>query len=124
FDISYPSLARGSTVVPASTPADRLRGLARAQRLFHAAVSTSMVDALCGPDDVALLAEASRTGQLTLRVAMLVAFPHYDRIAALRPHSGLGDERLRLLGVKSFVDGACAGGNCLVDEPFEGTDDH
>jgi predicted amidohydrolase YtcJ len=26
--------------------------------------------------------------------------------------------------VKGFVDGACAGGNCLVDEPFEGTDDH
>ena len=124
FDISYPSLARGRTVVPPSTPAARLRGLARAQQMFHAAGITSMVDALCGPDDVALLSEAARTGQLTLRVAMLVAFPHYDRIAALGLHSGFGDERLRLLGVKAFVDGACAGGNCLVDEPFEGTDDH
>ena len=124
FDVSYPSLARGATVVPASTPAARLRGLARAQRMFHAAGITSMVDALCGPDDVALLGEAARTGQLTLRVAMLVAFPHYDRIAALGLRSGFGDERLRLLGVKAFVDGACAGGNCLVDEPFEGTDDH
>jgi predicted amidohydrolase YtcJ len=124
FDISYPSLARGGTVVPPSTPEARLRGLARAQQMFHAAGITSMVDALCGPDDVALLAEAARTGQLTLRVAMLVAFPHYDRLAALGLHSGFGDERLRLLGVKGFVDGACAGGNCLVDEPFEGTDDH
>src|SRR4051794_11924511 len=124
FDLSYPSLARGRTVVPPSTPAARLRGLARAQQMFHAAGITSMVDALCGPDDVALLAEAARTGQLTLRVGMLVAFPHYDRIAALGLHSGFGDERLRLLGVKGFVDGACAGGNCLVDEPFEGTDDH
>jgi predicted amidohydrolase YtcJ len=124
FDISYPSLARGRTVVPASTLQDRLRGLARAQQMFHAAGITSMVDALCGPDDVALLAEAARTGQLTLRVAMLVAFPSYDRLAALGLQSGFGDERLRLLGVKGFVDGACAGGNCLVDEPFEGTDDH
>jgi predicted amidohydrolase YtcJ len=124
FDISYPSLARGRTVVPPSTPADRLRGLARAQQLFHAAGITSMVDALCGPDDVALLAEAARTGLLTLRVGMLVAYPHYDRIAALGLHSGFGDDRLRFLGVKGFVDGACAGGNCLVDEPFEGTDDH
>jgi predicted amidohydrolase YtcJ len=124
FDISYPSLARGRTVVPASTLDDRLRGLARAQQMFHAAGITSMVDALCGPDDVALLAEAARTGQLTLRVSMLVAFPHYDRVAALGLRSGFGDDRLRLLGVKGFVDGACAGGNCLVDEPFEGTDDH
>jgi predicted amidohydrolase YtcJ len=124
FDVSYPSLARGSTVVPPSSLADRLRGLERAQRMFHAAGITSMVDALCGPDDVALLAEAARTGQLTLRVGVLVAFPHYDRIAALGLHSGFGDDRLRLLGVKGFVDGACAGGNCLVDEPFEGTDDH
>jgi predicted amidohydrolase YtcJ len=92
--------------------------------MFHAAGITSMVDALCGPDDVALLAEAARTGLLTLRVGMLVAYPHYDRIAALGLQSGFGDERLRLLGVKGFVDGACAGGTCLVDEPFEGTDDH
>jgi predicted amidohydrolase YtcJ len=124
FDLSYPSLARGSTVVPPSALDARLRGLARAQRLFHAAGITSMVDALCGPDDVALLGEAARTGQLSLRVAMLVAHPHYDRIAALGLPSGFGDERLRLLGVKGFVDGACAGGNCLVEEPFEGTDDH
>ncbi len=124
FDISYPSLARGRTAVPASTLADRLRGLARAQQMFHAAGITSMADALCGPDDVALLTEAARSGQLTLRVAMLVAFPSYDRIAALGLGSGFGNERLRLLGIKAFVDGACAGGNCLVEEPFEGTDSH
>jgi predicted amidohydrolase YtcJ len=124
FDVSYPSLARGSTVVPPSSLADRLRGLERAQQRFHAAGITSMVDALCGPDDVALLAEAARTGLLTLRVGVLVAHPHYDRVAALGLHSGFGDQQLRLLGVKGFVDGACAGGNCLVDEPFEGTDDH
>jgi predicted amidohydrolase YtcJ len=124
FDISYPSLARGATVVPPSPLPARLRGLARAQQMFHAAGITSMVDALCGPEDVALLAEAARTGQLSLRVAMLLAFPHYDRLAALGLGSGFGDARLRLLGVKAFVDGACAGGNCLVEEPFEGTDDH
>lgn len=124
FDTSYPSMARGETVVPPSDLAARLRGLHRAQAMFHAAGLTSMTDALCGPQDVRLLAEARRRDELTLRVSMLVAFPHYEQIAALGLHSGFGDDRLRLLGVKAFVDGACAGGNCLVDEPFEGTDDH
>lgn len=124
FDISYPSLARGRTIVPASDLRTRLRGLARAQQMFHAAGLTSMTDALCGPEDVRLLAEARRRDELTLRTSMLVAFPHYDRLADLGLQSGFGDDRLRLLGVKGFVDGACAGGNCLVDDPFEGTDDH
>ena len=124
FDVSYPSLARGATVLPPSGMQDRLRGLERAQRMFHAAGLTSMTDALCGPEDVRLLVEARRRETLTLRVGMLVAFPHYDKIADLGLQSGFGDEGLRLLGVKAFVDGACAGGNCLIDEPFEGTDDH
>lgn len=124
FDVAYASLARGPTVVPASTLSARLRSLRRTQEMFHAAGLTSMCDALCGPDDLRLLTEARRAGELTLRTGVLVAYPHYEHLAALGLRSGLGDDRLRLVGVKAFVDGACAGGNCLVDEPFEGTDDH
>lgn len=124
FDLAYPSLATGPTVVPPSDLTQRLRGLRRAQDMFHAAGLTSMTDALCGPDDVRLLSEAQRTGQLTLRTSFLLAHPHYDLVDQLGLHSGFGNDHLRFLGVKAFVDGACAGGNCLVDEPFEGTDDH
>lgn len=124
FDVAYPSLARRPTVVPASSMEQRLRGLARTQQMFHAVGLTSCCDALCGPDDVALLMAARATGQLSLRTGMLLAHPHYDHLSALGLRSGLGDEYLRLVGVKAFVDGAVAGGNCLMDEPFEGTDDH
>lgn len=124
FDVAYPSLARRPTVVPPSSVEQRLRGLVRTQQMFHAVGLTSCCDALCGPDDVALLMAARAAGQLSLRTGMLLAHPHYDHLSALGMRGGLGDEYLRLVGVKAFVDGACAGGNCLVDEPFEGTDDH
>lgn len=124
FDVAYPSLARQPTIVPASSMEQRLRGLARTQRMFHAVGLTSCCDALCGPDEVELLMAARAAGQLSLRIGMLLAYPHYDHLSALGLQSGLGDEHLRLVGVKAFVDGACAGGNCLVEEPFEGTDDH
>ena len=124
FDLAYPSLASGPTVVPPSDLAARLRGLERAQTMFHAAGLTSMTDALCGPDDVRLLSEARRAGRLTLRTNFLVAHPHYDLVDRLGLQSGFGDDRLRFLGIKAFVDGACAGGNCLLDDPFEGTADH
>lgn len=124
FDLSYPSLASGPTVVPTSSLEQRLRGLERAQAMFHAAGLTSMTDALCSPDDVRLLSEARRSGLLTLRTSFLVAHPHYELVQRLGLQSGFGDEYLRFLGIKAFVDGACAGGNCLLDDPFEGTDDH
>ncbi len=124
FDLAYPSLSRGPTVLPPSDQEARLRGLRRALDMFHAAGITSMTDALCGPEDIRLLLEARRREELTMRTGMLVAFPHYDHARALGLLSGFGDERLRFLGVKAFVDGACAGGNCLVDQPFEGSDDH
>jgi predicted amidohydrolase YtcJ len=57
-----------------------------------------------------------------MRVGMLVAYPHYDHLRNVGLLDGFGDDHLRLVGVKAFVDGACAGGTCLVDEPFEGTD--
>jgi predicted amidohydrolase YtcJ len=123
FDVCMPSLARRPTVVPTSSLEQRLRALQRVQRMFHAVGLTSACDALCGPDDVRLLMAARDAGALTLRTGMLVAYPHSDHVAALGLRS-LGDEQLRLVGIKAFVDGACAGGNCLVDQPFEGTDDH
>lgn len=124
FDVAYPSLARQPTVVPSSSLDLRLRGLQRTLTMFHAAGITSCCDALCGPEDVKLLMAARSAGLLSLRTGVLLAYPHYDHMAALGLQSGLGDEYLRLVGVKAFVDGACAGGNCLVDEPFEGTNDH
>jgi predicted amidohydrolase YtcJ len=124
FDVAYPSLARQSTVIPSSSLDLRLRGLQRTLNMFHAAGITSCCDALCGPDDVKLLMAARSAGLLSMRTGVLLAHPHYDHMAALGLQSGLGDEFLRLVGVKAFVDGACAGGNCLVDEPFEGTSDH
>jgi predicted amidohydrolase YtcJ len=122
FDLCYPALARRPTVLPPSDLEARRRGLDRALRMFHAAGLTSMTDALCGPDDVRLLVDARRRGELSMRVGMLVAYPHYDHLRNVGLLDGFGDDYLRLVGVKAFVDGACAGGTCLVDEPFEDTD--
>jgi len=124
FDVANPSLARTTPVIPPSTMVMRRRSLGRAFDMFHAAGLTSMCDALCGPEDVKLLMEARAAGELSMRTGFLVAHPHYEHLSQLGLRSGFGDERLRLVGVKAFVDGACAGGNCLVDDPFEGTDDH
>jgi predicted amidohydrolase YtcJ len=124
FDYAYPSATRrAQTVAPASTPQDRLRGLQRAMRGFHAAGLTSLTDAMIGPADIALLEEAQRVGLLTMRVNMLLHHEHYALLSQRGIRTGSGTERLRLGGIKAFVDGAIGGRTCLLEQPFEGTTD-
>ena len=125
FGFAYPSLAEGGrALMPALSVEDRLRGLEAAQSMLLAAGLTSVTDALVGPEDLALLAEARRRGALALRVAALLSYRHMDKLAALGAGTGFGDEWLRIAGIKAFVDGACGGRTCLVSEPFAGSDNH
>jgi predicted amidohydrolase YtcJ len=92
-------------------------------RAFHAAGITSVTDAMTGPDDVALFEESQRRDQLTMRVNMLLHFEHYGLLKQRGISTGTGTNRLRLGGIKSFVDGAIGGRTCLMEQPFEGTTD-
>lgn len=118
------SAGSAGSPLPASTPDDRLRGLVRATRLWHAAGLTSVCDALIGPDDVALLRRARSEGLLTPRVGMLLSIDHYAKAHALGVGVGGGvgsdfdDDRLRFVGVKAFADGAVGGRTCLLAEPY------
>ena len=125
FNFAYPSVAHGGvSVAPASTLEERLSGVQRAQTMFLAAGITSLGDALCGPNDLALFEEAERRGMLHLRLNALLAIDHYDKMKALGIRTGFGNTRLRIGGIKAFVDGAIGGRTCLLEEPFEGTDYH
>ncbi|WP_460955592.1 amidohydrolase [Parasphingorhabdus pacifica] len=111
----------GPVTIPESSRADRLEGVRRANRMFHAAGLTTICDALASPDDIELYQEARTGGQLSLRTNLLLSINHYDAMRALGVRSGFGDDRLRVIGVKMFADGAVGGRTCLLSEPFTGT---
>jgi predicted amidohydrolase YtcJ len=124
FDFAYPALSHtGRTVAPASSDEQRLSGLGRAVACFHAAGLTSATDAMIGPSDLSLLLEAERRGDLTLRMNLLVVAEHYEAFRRAGLTGPLGSDRLRVAGIKTFIDGAIGGRTCLMDEPFEGTSD-
>lgn len=125
FDFAYPQVAHTpQTVVPPSMLEDRLTGLRRAVRMFHAAGLTSIGDALVGPEDVSLLTEAKRRDLLTLRVNMLITAEYHDQLDRFAALPEIGDEWLRIGGIKTFVDGAIGGRTCLLEEPYEGSEDY
>ncbi|WP_078888810.1 amidohydrolase [Streptomyces sclerotialus] len=118
MNVVYPATARGDSPLTPSSPDDRLRGLLRAQELWHAAGLTSICDALIAPDDIALLRTARAQGRLTMRTGMLLSVDHYAKARALGVGSGFGDDLLRFVGVKAFLDGAIGGRTCLLAEPY------
>lgn len=125
MNLVYPATARGEPPPTPSTREDRPRGLARAQELWHAAGHTSVTDALIAPDDIALPREARARGELTLRTGMPLSVDHYAKARAPGVGSGFGDDTLRLVGVKAFLDGAVGGRTCLLSKPFaDSEDDH
>ncbi|POX42579.1 amidohydrolase [Streptomyces sp. Ru73] len=118
MNVVYPATARGDSPIAPSSPEDRLRGLLRAQELWHAAGLTSICDALIAPDDIVLLRTARGQGRLTLRTGMLLSIDHYAKARVLGVGSGFGDDLLRFVGVKAFLDGAIGGRTCLLAEPY------
>jgi predicted amidohydrolase YtcJ len=54
---------------------------------------------------------------------MLLSYDAFDRFNGLSMRTGFGSDRLRIGGIKAFVDGAIGGRTCLLEQPFEGTDD-
>jgi predicted amidohydrolase YtcJ len=124
FAFAYPAVANGQTIVPVASLEDRLGGLERALGMFHAAGLTSLGDALVGPRDLALYQEAERRGLLSARINMLLSYDAFDAFDSLALRTGFGGDRLRIGGVKAFVDGAIGGRTCLLEQPFEGTAYH
>ncbi|WP_028927144.1 amidohydrolase [Pseudonocardia acaciae] len=122
MDVLYPGTSKTDSPLRPSSPEERAVGLRRAVEMFHAAGLTSICDALTAPEDLALLRRARDAGELTLRTSMLIAVDHYPKVRDLGIGSGFGDDLLRLIGVKSFVDGAIGGRTCLLSEPFRGSD--
>jgi predicted amidohydrolase YtcJ len=124
FEFAYPAVSNGATIVPVATLEERIGGLERALTMFHAAGLTSLGDALVGPRDLALYQEAERRGLLSARINMLLSYDQFASFDRLALRTGFGSYRLRIGGIKSFVDGAIGGRTCLLEQPFEGGDYH
>jgi len=111
------------------TREQRLAGLRMIQPLMHALGVTAIVDPAVVPAEMDAYTASRRRGELTMSVT---AMPHPDMdagagsaIAALDAvgvRTGLGDDRLRLGGVKVYFDGVGKGGTALRREPWPGTD--
>lgn len=114
-------------LVPASTPADRLAGLLRAQRLLHSLGITAWQDAMLGsldgrPDPSDAYVTAARDGSLTARV---VGALWWDRARGAEQipelvarRASLSTGRFRAGSVKIMQDGVAENFTAAMTAPY------
>ncbi|MFJ9428673.1 amidohydrolase [Streptomyces sp. NPDC101490] len=114
-------------LVPASTPADRLAGLLRAQRLLHSLGITAWQDAMLGsldgrPDPSDAYVTAARDGSLTARV---VGALWWDRARGAEQipelvarRAALSTGRFRAGSVKIMQDGVAENFTAAMTAPY------
>ncbi|MET9657146.1 amidohydrolase [Streptomyces sp. NPDC006510] len=114
-------------LVPASTPADRLAGLLRAQELLHSLGITGWQDALLGvfggkPDPSDAYVTAARDGSLTARVTGALWWDRergaeqLDELVSLREKLSIG--RFRTGSVKIMQDGIAENFTAAMTAPY------
>ena len=110
--------------VPTLSHADRLAALEEIQKTYHAAGITGIVDPGVTPEILGIYQDLWAAGRLTMRSVVMpladTSRPPDEVIAALKAwgvRTGFGDARLRLGGIKLFVDGGASLGTALMREP-------
>jgi len=81
---------------------------------------TSVGDALGSPEDLQAYQDARDSGDLPMRVYCFIAWNYIDRMIAAGVRTGLGDEWVRVGGMKQIADGAVSGRTARLSQPYIG----
>jgi predicted amidohydrolase YtcJ len=112
-------------LVPAPSLRDQEESLQEVQATYHAAGLTGIVDPGVTPEIMAIYQNLWARRQLTMRSVLMPlsdsSLPLEDNLARIRQsglRTGFGDARMKLGGVKLFLDGGASLGTSLMREPY------
>ena len=105
-----------------STREQRQRGVALMSKLMTAAGLTSVTDAECSPGYVTAYQDAYHAGEMSFRVYVMVQgyAPIYGHMKDAGVYGGLGDDNLRIGGVKFLADGSAQERTMRMSTPYVG----
>ena len=95
----------------------RLAGLEAATRKAHKLGVTSVTDN-GSTEDLATYMSAARAGTLEVRVSFNMPSSSFESIRSMGISTGLGDQWLRLGGLKIFCDGALGARSAALSKPY------
>jgi predicted amidohydrolase YtcJ len=110
------------------TPAEERRrgqaGMAYISGLLTATGLTSVHHTGADRDQILAYMDANHAGELKHRAYILVTPEVFQALKNTGIYTGLGDEHVRIGGVKFFADGSASERTMYMSTPYEGTNDH
>ena len=108
-----------TSAIPAPRPAERDLALIEAQKILHANGITAAADMGTTIEDWQAFRRAGDRGTLSLRIMSYAAGAEaMELIAGPRPTPWLYDDRLRLNGLKLYLDGALGSRGAWLKQPY------
>jgi len=105
--------------IPAPRPNERDLAFAEAQKVLNRFGITAVADMGTSIEDWQAFRRAGDAGALTLRIMAYASGPeNMDLIAGARPSPWLYDDKLRLNGVKLYMDGALGSRGAWLKRPY------
>jgi predicted amidohydrolase YtcJ len=92
-------------------------------RMFAKAGVTSSVDAYGTPEDLRAYQDAREAGDLSTRICCMIGYAHLDRMLAAGVRTGLGDDWVRVGGMKATCDGSISERTARLSQPYAGRPD-
>jgi predicted amidohydrolase YtcJ len=122
--LELPAFQPVAAHVPSLSHEDRLASLEDIQKTYHAVGITGIIDPGVNTETLGVYQDLWGAGRLTMRSVVMPladsARPPDEVMASLKAwgvRTGFGDSRLRLGGIKLFVDGGASLGTALMREP-------
>ena len=81
---------------------------------------TSVTDAYGSPDDLRAYQDARETGELYTRIYSMIGYTHLERMLAAGIRTGLGDDWVRVGGMKATCDGSISERTARLSQPYVG----
>jgi predicted amidohydrolase YtcJ len=85
---------------------------------------TSVGDADASPEDLKAYQDAYAAGDLSTRIYCIMSVGAFDRMLAAGIRTGLGDEGVRVGGIKQYADGSISERTARLSQPYIGTPDY
>jgi predicted amidohydrolase YtcJ len=123
FVYIFEGLTPQAPTIPPFSLKDRKKGLRMACDKYLASGITSVHDALVSALGIETYQEARRSGDLKLRVYMLITYEYLPYLQALNLKTGFGNDWLKIGGIKIIADGAIAGRTAYLSDPYVGTEE-
>ena len=118
FMFVHEALTGKPPIIPPFSRQERWEGIRKACKDFLSAGITSVHDALVSPQYIMSYQDAYNSGELDVRVYMLITHYYLEDLINLGIYTGFGNDKLRIGAIKIILDGAISSRTAFLSQPL------